>query len=863
MIDENNAKKDKGIDSEFKRNGYQSTILYDRISQAFAHGDLKLDLLSFDLFNNRWNSSTNVTMPFKSFQTHKKPRYSCLLPYTKDTFVFDVQEEIIGEAYKYVNILIKYAQWLERILQEKQSEYSAKKEVAEKLVKSFQELSSQAIFRLGNPMLESAHFRYESDFLSLLLCPSELDGYQNENRDDYYRYDLIDPFVCESLLRIMNQYEEYQKSGGNHTKLDILSGIRNSIFIRKAERSFQRFLYSNRKTYHLSLNRLMNMLIACPYSQVSSLETIKPIRLREKICTGIRNQLAKMHRVNSDDKTDIHVCIIGHTDPSYNCDTGKFEERELNDLATSILEWMESYNTHNEDALIRNVHVSIVNYYNKADVARILLSTNEEDFYNGENFFDQNYKNEVTIQAKAIDYESFAYSTLYFQKKILSNNDLIFLIDCPFLTDENFEIKRNQSLKGYCSSLESDSVFSKTVSLDSSKTTEMMHLNSQYNRIMASNTRDAGDICRVFHNHWAEAIERGVQNNKYCDRLKVVYLFSSEKDGLAYSTLASNPVNRVEKYEGKSFNIFRFANYSAKPLPILSNPDVDLMRVEISLWKMLKYASIEYAYNNFKSEINRCFWGEDTTREFKYPIHYYGLYTSIFVIIEEAVPYRVDHKFQLSVSLKIDKNHLKSIVCSEMGNDDMDEETIESFVDIVKNRMSDYVLQFVKNMYAQVYFPRSERKHFGDDLLREAFCMNIYSACSDLWGMWFWHQYRKACEACENGHFESLKKFEVQFNETVEWKEESEDHLPIKNGDSIRDSFMDKKLYDFTMYNLDRDSDLDFSLKSLLYRANEYFQYEGGDGPKLILSNLLKMYDRMVGGPSNFRNNCRIALDEW
>lgn len=706
---------------------------------------------------------------------------------------------------------------------------------AAEYVNSFIKLSSAVVFAPQSATLDSMKFRSDSGFLDELICPTEthcvMPRTAASSMHKYYRFTVGNPFVCATAMRVVQKTVAYkkEKNQGNQEKINnseeiILSSLRDSIFKRCVEREFRRYLMINRKTYRLSFNRMMDSLVACPYNQVSSIENIKPIRLAEKIKIAIHNMLV----LSEEPIKNIKIAVVGHTDPSFVQNTGENNtkiscaEAEFEDLGRAVKDWMEMDQ-------IYGLNIEIDNVYNMNDIARVFLEPSPV-----KKIPCCNKKSSITLKYSPTNYDKFAYGTKAFKKEILDKSDIVFLLDCPFLTDENYEISTNNSLENYCRSIQSGFDFVESnIPMDSRQKTSMHQLNSQYNRIMASNTREAGNICRVFQDYWVDCIRKSLKESK---SPKVVYVFSSETNGLAYSTLSMIPTSRIEKYGGKTFNIFRFSSYKGKRLPAIHDNHFDKFELRIELWRMLKYISVEGAirvqeYLGIPKYVLRK------------PQNLLQLYIATEIVIRERTAYREKHYYDLDVSVQINEDHLPSVA----RNIDR-----ESFIAYQKA-----VLDFIKNIYRSVYFPSPSdgRSKFGDELLREAFVMNLYSAARDVRGMWFLHQYEKACEEMKNDSNNAFSQFHISVSDEIKW-------CKLKDQEEgIKDLFMDKKLYRQTMKRMESTDGLGFNLLALVLGADEFYEdTEWGCGPEVVLNNLLKVCVDAKEERSQFYENCRMTL---
>lgn len=867
-----------GINDKFKLfiQGYReqpfSTPIIDEIdgtNQEDEPNARDCDLLSDKLFSTRsWldpNGQKNLG--------RTENRYECLKPFAKTNYVHDR----VGD-YKLTSNLssfylggdqadIRSALYIDKFLVSMKQFAEERKKgdasgLAEEMVSSFQELSKEVVFNSSSRMLSSIPFRTQCPFLSSLLCPDNTPSVQlprsrNKMSSLYgnvkiFFLDALDPFVCDSLLRISREFSRNKKlfcgEKNDGFVQTLMRELRLSLFVRRAEKEFKRFMYLEHQTYKVHLNRQLNSIVAFPYLHASSLETVKPIRLFEKIQQYIEKRWMDAGNIREPNpKLNVRVCLIGYTEPSKKIvrteGGNEYEERELFDLAQAVASWLEEKSAINTDFAETEISVSIENLYNECDIPRPL------DRKGGKNSIDQsieiqNRKHTIRAKASAISYDWFNFNTTFFTDVIMENNDLIFLLDCPFLTEEDYDVQRGFSLREYCETLRRWDYFDMESypRLDEKRHTPMEVLNSQYNRIMASATRNAGEICRVFRDYWVSDINAKLKKDNGVDSVrKVVYIFTSETDGLIYSSLSSHPVSRTEQYEGKTFNIFRLGNKKADMLP---PPEKNArMEIKISLWRMLKYASVEYAFNSFRTELEKLLLG---TKRFTHPLDIHALYRYIWIELSEEVEYKQNHQYRLALKIGADQVAVKRILERNGLTGEKHSQKLYCFV-----------RDFVEGIYKNVYFPEDNaEKQFGDELLREAFCMNLYGAAENIWSLWFWHTYRTAISQ------NKYSQFHISYPDHMENSGFTTSIEKSNTDASASDFFKDKKLYDIVFRSLEISSSISPAVKSLLYNVPEFFETYGNHGYETILGNALKMYDMHVAENTTFRENCRLALDD-
>lgn len=691
---------------------------------------------------------------------------------------------------------------------------------------SFFNLSRNVIFRPQNRNLFDSHFR-KSRILENLIRPAE-----TEKLNNCFIYKVSDPFVAASLVRIADniQYCIEKKLIENESKE--LYALRSVLFSRLAERAFDRYFHVKGETFRVSLNRHLDMLIAHPYDDLSSVEEVKPIRLFEKIklfiSEHILNSVVKDDSASEEAKQykECKVFIIGHTEA---CGEDG-EERELRDLMRALLNWYSDV----EKTPLRLTIENIVHHHDyMATYNRGFSDASSSDGSAPKIFSEILRDNRAECILRSVDYNAkLAFNTLYLQE-IIQKNDIVFILDCPWLTQEDLDIKKIGSLQYFCDEISGiETVTASNPRIDSYKQTIMDRLSSQYNRIMSTNTFDAGEICRVLKDHILDRIRIALKNpenvtingsdNSREFNHKAVYLFTSETVGIQYSSYASYPLQRKEKYESKDFVIYQFCNYKVKPLPNVVSPDKAAFR--IGLWSIIKYISIGYAYVQLRDIINEC---ADSKLE---PDCYFEVYRNIFVMLNTEVD--DDSRMKVHVSVKF-SSKVREIIGNEYGT----------------SKLYNHIMSLIRALYSKVLF--SNANEVGDMYMKTGFSMNLYSCADDVRKMYFWHKYRMACEKNDFSKFGLEFGTETVFSRNVELADAEYD-------DKIA-HFQDKRIYDMIMKQLECNDSLTLGQKCALRESEQYYQYESSDCD-IIKRYLTALQD--VCQNTNLAHNGKNAIQE-
>lgn len=438
------------------------------------------------------------------------------------------------------------------------------KEAADKYLDAFYELAKQVVFSPKNYNLSNPAFR-KSQFLEDLLSfavpetlPSK--GHAVSDGCRRYFYSLWDPFAYDTIQRTLSCSDALKQKLSNVYKEqdNNLLNLRYDLFLNSVQSAFRRFIFLGNETYRMDLNRHDSTFLAVPCATLSSIEEIKPIRLFEKTAAYIRNNVVKANSSTY----KVKMCVIGHTEKSRNG-----AESELRDWAAAILNWYSELSIDTESFHKPILHLNILNIINQFDAPMSNFSGERESFSYSRGM------DEISCKIEKADYsKEFGFNKKRL-KAIIEDSQLIFVLDCPFLTTENLEIKQSGSLDSFCRMLRSKNRNYPPANLNLHsdfqyfyKHSAMQELDSQFNRIMSSTTQNAGEIIRMMKDQLLANIQNMVAEYAHEPAQKNFYIFCSEKDGLDYSYIASYPLTRRERYDGKSFMIVSFSNHKSDML---------------------------------------------------------------------------------------------------------------------------------------------------------------------------------------------------------------------------------------------------------------------------------------------------------
>lgn len=695
-------------------------------------------------------------------------------------------------------------------------------------LEAFFALSKRVVFSENNYNLFNRKFR-RSKLLNTLLSFAAIKTtekpYCSENEFCYYYYSLLDPFALDTLQRTL-RCADYLMASTNGP----LTPLRQALFLSSAQSAFRRFICLDDHLYRVDLNRHDSRLLAHPYEKLSSTEEMKPIRLFEKAAAYIRSNIPR-----GNDSYELSVCIIGHTETSHSSEgttDNSGEERPLLDLAMALLNWYDRLSPVLDGQKKPLLELHIHNYINQFDAPPSNWGQARRPFLCEKN------GHFVTCNITEIDYEEqFEFNT-HRLRKLIRDHQIIFLLDCPWLSMENFSVREESSLDVFCRNLRNrnrtDPVPEANFPKDFQafyKQSAMRELDAQYDRIMSSPTNKAGAVVRVIKN----ALVRNIQSiiTEYWDhpQKKELFIFSSEQDGMRYSYLNTYPFTRSERYDGKSFSVVQFMNRYSPMLPCGNSGGV---KFQISLWSILKYICVSYAYNEFTAIVDDCLKGRSRLDP--------GIYLELYRGILADFLVRPGTSYQIEIRLVYTDAAEKCI--EELGFPPEE-------ASIAKNDLLSNVMALIEPLYRKSVFGKNHQ--YGDDAIKTAFIMNLYSSARDISAMLFLHRYQIAVNT------EDFSGFRLRFPARFPKKPLIYHDEEFKD----KDFFLDKKLYQSLMFALENTSEFTLGLRAMLYEARELFMVRSDiDLKNQLLKNILTACENMGEEDTSLYKNAQHALWE-
>lgn len=682
---------------------------------------------------------------------------------------------------------------------------------------AFLHISAKAVFNPDNNNLNNLVFR-KSKTLDLLYSigrmPFVRENAKKGEDEGYSYFNICNPFALDSLRRVIENLAERER----FSRVSLLRPLRVSILQDQALRAFTRFTsYRTFSSYKVELNRHNSEITSVPYHRLSSIEAVKPLRLFEKTVTYIHKRLMDLGKLILDKELKINVLLIGHTEESID-EKKQYDERELYDWIFAVLAW---YDRSFDKKTYPTLNLNVTQILNDGDYCSTLRSNNHERKGHIGSFRSQKYN----LAINTVDYQSEFYFSTAKLKIHCEKNDLIFIIDCPWLTIESYDLKKDISLGMYARRLNRLSTFLsyKTDWLDSERQTIMQELDTQYNRITSSDSSMHGDISRVFRDKVLMDIKKFIdsdENNR--KERQELYVFTSERDGVDYSLLGSYPLTRTELYGGKCFTISMFSNVTPSCLQVGEAPEPFI----IKLWAVLKYISVSYACTTFRDSVERIIG-----RYIQSPEQYFELMRDIFVIIEPGRNLK-----ELTISIRFSER--VADLFDELGIDAANSES-------VKKKLYDLTYAFIYSLYTDAVF--SEHSDFGDNFIKTGFEMNLTSNARNVNDMLFVYEYHKAVANQQTDLY------------TVNWKKK---YNPVycEDNNYVHEFFMDKELYSILLHNLEHNDSLSIGTTAMLNESNEI--YHTSAMAYRLMKNIVSAYEAAELDYYRIVQNVRHAIKQ-
>lgn len=721
----------------------------------------------FNFLTNKTNEDDMIKYVFSKYNSQKKSMaiydyYGCLTKYK------DIKLESDKDPFIAINPFIKdlYAKEDAFVCN---TTYSALKNISE----SFFAMCKQVIFNPHNCNLLDESFR-QSGFVKELLYPLS----ENNRKQLFYEYFLNDPFLATILIHMVDTVKNIAPVENIH-----LHYLKSYLLSNFSEKYFNRSLNINNTSYCLSLDKDNSQFVAAPRQFLSSINSINPIHFVEKIISFINR------KINScTNKTiPLNICVLGKVDDIFG-----------SKLAYTVTTVLKHFNRNN---LEHKLELKIFNLVNNREEC-YCGSDNSDDVI--EKSFDYEGSRGYYL-IKKYDYNTKLYFSTCYLCDLIKMNDMLFIVDCPWLTNDDFELGKTVSINYFCKELQDISFEQFLSSFDIINT-----LDTQFNRLMSSDTVDSGRILRIIKDNIPRRIERTL--NSINDEDKDVYLFLSNPTAINYSYLNYYPLQKIEIYDGDMFYVFKFCNYK---LPVLSNNPENKIDFKINLWAIFKRLPFDYSLKYLKdiiktelkiNEIERC--------------ECIDLYNNIYLQITAD---------------KINNIKINILFNSKFENYLSNEQNNTLF-----NTLGNIIIPLIKDI---LFKSEQESKNTCTSYLQYVFSSILYDHANTEYEIYVWHMYRKAVQSND---FRAFKK--IEFGDTFSYL------TTIKQ----RDPFKNKWIYDIMFKHLEKSDEVTIN-QSYIINSVSYNFFEDNCSDKQFVTQIINICKAMSNS-SNMLTNCKKAF---
>ena len=617
--------------------------------------------------------------------------------------------------------------------------------------------------------------------------------FTSEDSDVEYS-SIFAPFSYASLVQSIENYYYFLVN----TERDAIFELRKQLLFRKIKRNLIRH-YKNGfgvETKRLQYDKAKSCLQSLPYSRITSIEDIKPIRILEKILYHIQKRVfsyeIERNRDEQNNEISIKIGIIGNY---------PYNETRINpkvqDLLSSISIWFKN----NYSGYKLKLVLEFLKQNNEKKCAEKIIIPHFIINDIEEVQFDIYYR-----QASLSDFQNNAY-TLH---DSMSNYEVLFIWDCPWLSEEKFDVVNKESLESFSSKVVSTSY---TDDFEYNKLFKNMgkdgifnQIDNQLNRITSSNTIKAGTVTRIPRDYILDYIRKSIANFKQNGEKRTVYLYYSTKNGFDYSKYKNYIFSRDELYGGKQISILKFTSDTTEQLSIKKQ-----IHFEFDFWSIIKYTEISYAFSIMKNLIDHFVENSSGSTD------YIGIMKNTIIILETKMnpdSYGIEVLFNVVINDKI--KH------------------------IIKKGWKKEIIVFLSCLFNNAIF--SDKDVFGNSCIKRAFEIILYSHTISLDDIYFYEKYRFLNRKGKLGDV-----FELGYDDSL-----------VISGiyHKFRDTFSDKKLYSKIIQRSLWSNSLDFDIITMLKYAKDdsIGEYDFETIMKKIIK-LIKLY-----GPITVEQKSNIIL---
>lgn len=336
----------------------------------------------------------------------------------------------------------------------------------------------------------------------------------------------------------------------------IIKRMIDSAFSIKIFRKFRHFVVRDDNQALLSCENTDNFLEKRNY-KLSSYELIRPVRLFSKIKSFSKKSFDKFN--------EIGITIVG----AVYIDLNYVKTFLGNEIA------LESYSheMYQLCTLLKEDDVTCKKKY------KIDIYLNKNAFSSFKNPWLKEtvtcISDNITVDFKFYDYKRLSYKN--FIQEMVVDNQLLFILDCPFIYENTKVRLESESLSDFYKKLPSN--YSDDVSLIA-ESTPIQKIQTQLNVAMLGKQNKTGTFERRLKEPILKLISNLVENRENTE----AYVFISSQRSINYSRFLTSCIVRTEKYNGKEIGLIHFVK---KNEPTLFSEKLKSCSIVFSLWNII------------------------------------------------------------------------------------------------------------------------------------------------------------------------------------------------------------------------------------------------------------------------------------
>ena len=498
-------------------------------------------------------------------------------------------------------------------------------------------------------------------------------------------------YCSEALLTLYNELPKLWKSSEEEHVDRFVKKMVESVFSVKAFRRFRHYVIRDYKQTLISCENTDHFLEK-KSSNLSSFELFRPVRFFGKI------KRFTQHFVSSKIDTVLDVSIIG----AVYIDVKNLKEIENNifddekDLKAFSYEMYRLYKWLCTDCETREVDYTFNIYMNRSGFAFVDPTILDS----GVCFV----LDKIKINFIFVDYNAI-FRKSWFDKSI-KENQLILLLDCPFIYDNTRIASKEVAFSDYVNSLP-ETYDENELALDEFGTVQNMQM--QLNTVLLSNQGKIGDFDRKLRTDFLDYIKEAVSKKEHSE----AFVFISSQRSINTSHYVRSYVVRTEKYNGKEIGLLHFRKFSNDSKSFITSGAIS-NSIVFTLWNII--------VNNDVCLIEE--WAKSLEKVF-FNLGYNE--DSCFENIANSICVEMIWKNDSTLFNEVDFRIFESSGSSKILNDEDVKKSIKSVIysyfDLIFNSdsISKPVLNCMRNSFYNVFFSKIDNIYevFAFQTMRE------------------------------------------------------------------------------------------------------------------------------------------------